>query len=351
MEKLTEDIITLLKKLIKTQSFSREEEGTAEVITSFFQDHDISVERHLNNIWVRNQFFDEAKPTILLNSHHDTVKPNKGYTKDPFKCEIADGKLFGLGSNDAGGPLVALIGTFVHFYHRKNLHYNFIIAATAEEEISGKNGIECLIPELPKIDFAIVGEPTLMQMAVAEKGLLVIDCYAKGISGHAARNEGVNAIYEAMEDIDWFKNYGFPNVSPSLGKVHMNVTQIEAGSQHNVVPAECKFTVDIRVTDVYTHEEILAIIDQNTQCEVIPRSTRLKSSGIPMSHPVVKSGLAIGMEAYGSPTLSDQALMPFTSIKIGPGDSARSHTADEFIFIEEIENGLKTYIKLLEGIV
>ncbi|MEL7005475.1 MAG: M20/M25/M40 family metallo-hydrolase [Bacteroidota bacterium] len=235
MDKLAKEIIDLLKQLISVPSLSREEDKTADLLNSFFNSQGVKIERYLNNIWTKNKYFDKAKPTILLNSHHDTVKPNKGYTKDPFNPEVADGKLYGLGSNDAGGPLVALIGTFLYFHNLENLKYNVVVAATAEEEISGKNGIEALLPQLPSIDFAIVGEPTLMQMAVAEKGLLVIDCYSKGVSGHAARNEGINSIYNALEDINWFKNFEFPDISPSLGKIHMNVTQIEAGSQHNVV--------------------------------------------------------------------------------------------------------------------
>lgn len=298
-----------------------------------------------------NKHFNPDLPTILLNSHHDTVKPNSGYTRNPFQPEIIDGKLYGLGSNDAGGCLVSLLATFCNFYERENLQYNFIIAATAEEEISGLNGIELIYPELGKIDFAIVGEPTLMNLAVAEKGLMVLDCVAVGKSGHAAREEGVNALYAAMKDIDWFRTYQFDKVSEHLGKVKMTVTMIQAGTQHNVVPDKCTYVVDVRITDKYTHEEVLEIIRQNVQSTVTPRSMRARSSSIAMEHPIVQAGLKLGRTMYGSPTSSDQALIPATSIKIGPGDSARSHTADEFIYVDEIKEGIELYCAMLEQIV
>ncbi|MBX2963756.1 MAG: M20 family metallo-hydrolase [Cyclobacteriaceae bacterium] len=340
-------IVDLLKKLVSTPSFSREEEKTAQLIADFLEGYGVLVSRHGNNVWAVSKFFDESKPTILLNSHHDTVKPNPAYTRDPFNAEVIDDKLFGLGSNDAGGPLVSLIATFLHFYNQENLSFNLILAATAEEEISGKGGIESIWNSLPKIDFAIVGEPTLCQMAVAEKGLLVLDCVAKGKAGHAAREEGENAIYKALWDIEWFRSFRFPKVSPTLGEVKMSVTVIHAGEQHNVVPAECTFTVDIRVTDAYTLEEVLEIIQQHVSCEVVPRSLRLRPSGIPVDHILIRAAEKLGITQYGSPTTSDQALIPVPSVKIGPGDSARSHSADEFIFVDEIKAGIETYIEVL----
>ncbi|MCP9763328.1 M20 family metallo-hydrolase [Lacihabitans soyangensis] len=351
IKQLGDFAIGFLTKLIETPSLSKEEDKTLLLFEEFFKEKNIDFETNKNNIWVKNKHFDSSKPTILLNSHHDTVKPNASYTKDPFKAEIVDGKLFGLGSNDAGGPLVSLFATFLYFYEQTELPYNLIFAASAEEEISGKDGIELLIKSLPKIDLAIVGEPTLMDMAVAEKGLMVLDCKAKGVAGHAARNEGKNAIYEALEDINWFRNYEFEKESESLGPIKMAVTVINAGTQHNVVPDECSFVVDVRATDAYSLEETLEIIKQNVKSEVTPRSIRLNPSGISLDHPIVKKGIALGMKPYGSPTLSDQALMPFTSIKIGPGDSIRSHTADEYIFVEEIYRGIDGYVELLDGLV
>ena len=350
-EQLDEKAINLLEQLIAIPSFSKEEDKTATVIAGFFDQNNIPAERKGNNIIARNKFFDNAKPTILLNSHHDTVKPNPAYTRDPFAAAIEDDKLFGLGSNDAGGALASLIVTFLHFYHQQDLKYNIVIAATAEEEISGTGGVESIWEQLPKIDFAIVGEPTLCKMAVAEKGLMVLDCVAKGKAGHAAREEGVNAIYEALKDIEWFRNYKFPKVSQTLGEVKMTVTIINAGKQHNVVPAECTYTVDVRVTDQYSLEEVLEIIKSNVKSQVTPRSLRMRSSGIDSNHPLVNAAKKLKMEMYGSPTTSDQALIPVPSVKLGPGDSARSHTADEFIYIEEIVKGIDTYIALLNEIV
>lgn len=345
-----DDILNLLRKLISTPSFSKEEDKTAQLIADFLEGYGVLVSRLGNNVWALNNFFDERKPTILLNSHHDTVKPNPAYTRDPFQAEVIDGKLFGLGSNDAGGSLVSLIATFLHFYNQENLPYNLVLAASAEEEISGKGGIESIWSSLPKIDFAIVGEPTRCQMAVAEKGLLVLDCVATGKAGHAAREEGENAIYKALPDIEWFRSFRFPKVSPTLGEVKMSVTVIHAGQQHNVVPAECTFTVDVRVTDAYTLEEILEIVQQHVSCKVTPRSLRLRPSGIPADHVLIQAATKLGIQHYGSPTTSDQALIPVPSVKIGPGDSARSHSADEFIFISEIDSGIKRYIQLLDAI-
>lgn len=350
VEQLHTEAINLLQSLIETPSFSREEDKTASLIASFLDKHNILVNRYGNNVWAVTIYFDEQKPTILLNSHHDTVKPNPAYTRDPFRSEIIDGKLYGLGSNDAGGPLVSLIVTFLHFYNQENLPFNLVLAATAEEEISGKGGIESIWASLPQIDFAIVGEPTLCQMAVAEKGLMVLDCVAKGRAGHAAREEGENALYKALDDIGWFRSYRFPKVSPTLGEVKMTVTVIHAGQQHNVVPAECFFTVDVRVTDAYTLEEVLEIIRQHVSSEVVPRSLRLRSSGVTENHVLVRAAKKLGIPLYGSPTTSDQALIPVASVKLGPGDSARSHTADEFIYLSEIEEGIQTYIRILKEV-
>jgi acetylornithine deacetylase/succinyl-diaminopimelate desuccinylase-like protein len=350
IEKLKSEATVLLQRLISISSFSREEDKTAEAITEFLSTHGIASNRSGNNVWAKNKHFDESKPTLLLNSHHDTVKPNPGYTRDPFKPEIVDGKLYGLGSNDAGGPLVSLIATFAYFYDVPGLDYNIVLAATAEEEISGTGGIEMIWNELPKIDCAIVGEPTLGEVAVAEKGLMVLDCVSIGKAGHAAREEGVNAIYMAFDDIDWFRTYEFSKVSSALGKVKMSVTVIAAGQAHNQVPAECKFTVDVRVTDSYTLQDILDIIKRNVLCNVTPRSLRLNPSGIPKQHPLIRSADKLQLKQYGSPTTSDQALIPVPSIKLGPGDSARSHSADEFIYVEEIRKGIDLYIQLIKNL-
>lgn len=351
MEHLIGPSTDLLKELIKTPSFSKEEERTADIIAAFLGAKGISVHRKANNVWAFNKFYSPEKPTILLNSHHDTVKPNTGYTRDPFEAEVIGDKLYGLGSNDAGAPLVSLIGTFLYFYPLENLTYNFCIAATAEEEISGRNGIELILPALGELDFAIVGEPTLMQLAIAEKGLMVLDCTSHGISGHAARNEGENAIYKAMKDIEWFRSYKFPRESEVFGPIKMSVTMIQAGSQHNVVPAGCSYVVDIRTTDAYTNEELLAIIRTHISSSVNPRSTRLSPSSISRNHPIVQAGIALGRETYGSPTMSDQALLRIPSLKVGPGDSARSHSADEFIYLSEIEEGIQLYIAMLRKVV
>ena len=349
--KLFDDSLELLQALIRIPSISKEETRTASAIELFLKDRRIRTHRKNNNIWAYNKHYDAAKPTILLNSHHDTVKPNQGYVRDPFAADIEDGKLYGLGSNDAGGSLVSLIAAFLHFYDQKNLKYNLCLAATAEEEISGKDGLELIIPELGPLDFAIVGEPTCMQLAIAERGLMVLDCVVHGKAGHAAREEGENAIYNALKDIEWFRTYEFAKKSALFGPIKMSVTIIEAGSQHNVVPAECKFTVDVRVTDAYRNEEVLKIIRQNVNCDVNPRSTRLKPSSISIDHPIVKAGIAMGRETYGSPTTSDQALLDIPSLKMGPGDSARSHMADEYIYTDEIKEGIALYIKLISEII
>lgn len=350
MEALYHSSVELLKQLIAIPSFSRAEDNTADALVDFFTERGVKPNRMGNNIWVINRHFDKNKPTLLLNSHHDTVKPNPGYTRDPFAPTEEDGKIFGLGSNDAGGPLVSLIASFLFFEPQPDLPYNLVMAATAEEEISGVGGIESIWNSLPPISFAIVGEPTLMDIAIAEKGLMVLDCTVKGRAGHAAREEGENAIYKALKDIEWFRTFEFPKISETLGKTKMSVTVIQAGQAHNQVPAECKFTVDCRITDAYTLEEILDVVKDNVSCEVKPRSQRLKPSGIERSHPLVKAGEAVGKKLYGSPTTSDQALIPAPSIKMGPGDSARSHSADEFIYLDEIRNGIKDYIALIENL-
>jgi len=348
MEDLYQSAVGLLKQLIAIPSFSRAEDNTADALMEFFNERGSKPNRMGNNVWVINRHFDPQKPTLLLNSHHDTVKPNPGYTKEPFSPIEEDGKLFGLGSNDAGGPLVSLIAAFLHFDPSDSLPYNLVMAATAEEEISGVGGIESIWNSLPPINCAIVGEPTGMQMAIAEKGLMVLDCVVKGKAGHAAREEGENAIYNSLKDIEWFRTYTFPRISKTLGKTKMSVTVIQAGQAHNQVPAECKFTVDCRITDAYTLEEVLETIKQHISCEVKPRSLRLNPSGIDLNHPLVRAGQVLGLTSYGSPTTSDQALIPVPSIKMGPGDSARSHSADEFIYLEEIRNGIKGYIRLVE---
>jgi acetylornithine deacetylase len=357
---LYQSAIELLKKLISQPSFSKEEDKTADLICIFLSAQGVEYSRMDNNVFAFNKFFDPAKPTILLNSHHDTVKPSKGYTLDPFTPLVKDGKLFGLGSNDAGGPLVSLIAAFIHFYNEPNLQYNLVIAATAEEEISGPGGVEALLKYSGFLDplqgrlpeSAIVGEPTQMQMAVAERGLLVIDAVAHGKSGHAARAEGVNAISIALKDIEWISSYQFPKESPLLGKVKTSVTVIETDNKaHNVVPAQCKFVIDGRVNELYSFEEVLDTLRANLKSEIIPRSTRLRSTSIALTHPLVKSGVALGRSYYGSPTTSDKALMPFPALKMGPGDSARSHTADEYIYLNEIEEGIDLYIQLLNGVI
>lgn len=343
--------IGLLKELIAIPSFSKEEDKTAALIERFLQANGVPANRFLNNVWATNKYFDSSKPVLLLNSHHDTVKPNKAYTLDPFTPVEKDGKLFGLGSNDAGGSLVSLMAAFLYFYAAEGLAYNLVFAATAEEEISGKNGIEILLAELPAIDCGIVGEPTQMQMAIAERGLLVLDVTAKGVAGHAARNEGENALYKALPDIEWFRNYRFEKISPLLGEIKMTVTVIETENKaHNVVPSHCRFVVDVRVNELYTFEEILHTIRANVKSEVTPRSLRMRSTAIAMDHPLVNAGLQLNRNYYGSPTTSDKALMPFQTLKIGPGDSARSHTADEYIYADEIHKGIDLYIQLLKQV-
>lgn len=347
MEALYTKALELLKSLIATPSFSKEEDATASIILGFLTKEGVSPQRFLNNVWAVNKHFDPAKETLMLNSHHDTVKPNNGYTRPPFEPMEEEDKLYGLGSNDAGGPLVSLIATFLHFFNEPDLSYNLLLVCSSEEEISGKNGIAAVIKEVPQPSVAIIGEPTLMDMAIAEKGLMVLECTAHGKAGHAARDEGENAIFNAMKDIEWFRTFSFPKVSQTLGPIKMTTTIIQAGSQHNVVPDRCSFTVDVRTTDAYSNEETLAIIKQNIDSEINPKSLRLNPSSIDAGHTLVQAGKQLGMKTYGSPTLSDQSLITIPSVKLGPGDSARSHTPDEFIYMKEVKEGIEKYIQLL----
>jgi len=346
---LAQEAIALLKRLIAIPSFSEEEDETAEVIDAWLQKHGVATKRQYNNIYAFNKYYEEGKPNLLLNSHHDTVKPNSAYTKDPFHPHVEDGKLYGLGSNDAGGCLCSLLATFVHFYEREDLPYNIIMTATAEEEDAGDKSISALLPILPEIEVAIVGEPTEMQLAIAEKGLVVFEGKVEGTPSHAAHPNDNNAIYNTIEVLEWFKNYKFEKVSDVLGPVKMTVTQIGAGSQHNVVPAHVDLVIDTRVNDKYTNEEINDILQKEAPCKLTPRSLNLSSSSIPIDHPLVQSGISLGRKTYGSPTLSDQAELSCQSLKLGPGYSPRSHSADEFIYVKEIEEGVGLYIAILEG--
>jgi len=351
IEKLTETAISLLKNLIETPSFSGEEDHTAKIIEGWFVQHNIPFKVSKNNIWATNKHFDERKPTLLLNSHHDTVYPNSAYTNDPFKAIVKEGKLYGLGSNDAGGCLVSLMATFTNFYLCENLTYNLVMVASAEEESSGKNGLNSMLPIIPHIDVAIIGEPTLMDLAVAEKGLVVFDGIVEGTPSHAAHPNNNNSIYNTIEVLQWFKDFKFKKKSEALGAVKMTVTQIQAGSQHNVIPAHVELVVDVRVNDRYSNEEISTILEEKSPCtKITPRSLRLNSSAISKDHDLVKAGIAMGRKTYGSPTLSDQAVLNCESLKLGPGDSTRSHSANEFIYLAEIEEGIQIYIELLKRV-
>ncbi|TCJ17722.1 M20/M25/M40 family metallo-hydrolase [Flaviaesturariibacter flavus] len=342
------EVTTLLRQLIATPSFSREEDATAALVATFLEQKGIPAERYGNNIIARSPGFRADRPTWLLNSHHDTVKPAPGYTRNPFSPDVVDDHLYGLGSNDAGASLVALLGAFLYFYG-KDPGFNLVFAATAEEEISGAGGISSVLAQLGAIDGALVGEPTGMQLAVAERGLVVIDALAKGRAGHAARNEGESAILNAMADIARLQQGLFDRVSPLLGPVSAKVTVIETDNKaHNVVPDTCRYVIDVRVNELYTLEEAVAILRHELGAELRPRSLRLRSSVIADSHPLVRAGKAMGRSAYGSPTLSDKALLPFPALKIGPGDSARSHTADEYILLSEIREAITLYIELLK---
>lgn len=347
-ENLTQKAIELLKELIETQSFSSEEDQTATLIADWLSSFGVETQRRQNNIFAFNKYFEEGKPLLLLNSHHDTVKPNSAYTNDPFKAIVEDGKLYGLGSNDAGGCLVSLLATFVHFHEQKNLSHNIVIVASAEEESSGPNGLNSMLAHLPEIDVAIVGEPTLMNLAIAEKGLVVFDAVVKGTPSHAAHPNNDNAIYKTIDVLKWFEAKTFEKTSEALGDVKLTVTQINAGKQHNVVPAEVNLVIDVRVNDKYSNQEIAEILGNEAPCEIKPRSLRLNSSCIDKNHDLVKAGQSLGRTTYGSPTLSDQAVLSCQSVKLGPGDSTRSHSANEFIYLNEIEEGVDLYIKILE---
>lgn len=349
--KLTTAAINLLNELIKTPSFSSEENETSLLLEQWFQQHKMTYKRDHNNVWAVNKHFDPVKPNLLLNSHHDTVKPNNGYTKDPFHPHVEDGKLYGLGSNDAGGALVALLVTFTYFYEYKNDHYNLVFVGSAEEESSGQKGLNSMLSIIPEIAVAIVGEPTLMQLAIAEKGLVVFDAKIKGTPGHAAHPNADNAIYKTAKVLEWFEKFRFDRLSPFLGEVKATVTQINAGKQHNAVPAEVDLVIDVRVNDRYTNTEIVQILTKEAPCDWIQaRSLRLNSSAISPGHPLVQAGIALGRTTYGSPTLSDQAVLSCPSLKLGPGDSTRSHTANEFIYIAEIEEAITLYVNLLKQV-
>lgn len=349
IQSITQDCIQLLKDLVSTPSFSREEDKTAEILYNFFVKYDLNPVRKKNNIWAwSTNYTSEDAPVILLNSHHDTVRFGEGWLTPPTEAVEKDGIIYGLGSNDAGASVVSLLGTFIYLSKLPLLPYKLVIAITAEEEVSGVDGIRLTLPELGKIDLGIVGEPTEMHGAIAEKGLIVLDCIAHGKSGHAARDEGENAIYKALQDIEFFRNHPFTKESSVLGKTKMTVTQINAGSQHNVIPERCHFVVDIRTNELYNNLEVIEEIKKHIVSEVTPRSYHLNSSRIDIEHPLVQKLIKMGRRTYGSPTLSDQSMMNFTTIKMGPGHSNRSHTANEFIKISEIEEAIQLYIELLE---
>ncbi len=343
------DAVSLLKRLISTPSVSRQEEEAATFLaTTIEKDYGLPFHREGNNIWIADPHYEERRPTLLLNAHIDTVKPVSTWKRNPFTAVVEGDRLYGLGSNDCGGGLVSLLQVF-RLLTSKQQSYNLLFLASAEEEVSGINGIRKVLPSLPRIDVAIVGEPTGMQPAIAEKGLIVLDITSKGVSGHAARQEGVNAIYEALDDLSWLRSYQFDKVSPLLGPTMMNVTVIHAGTQHNVIPDVCSFTVDIRTNEYYRNEEVYEFIRSHVKGEVKARSLHLHSSSIDTEHPLVRKCITMGMRPFGSPTLSDQSLMPFPSLKLGPGDSSRSHTADEYILLSEVEKGIDTYMELLNG--
>lgn len=344
------DAVALLEKLIATPSHSREENVTADILEAFLRERGVDVQRIYNNVWAKCAKYDSSKPTLLLNSHHDTVKPSSAYTIDPYKPIFSEGKIYGLGSNDAGASLVALVAAFCNNYQAEH-SYNLILALTAEEEVMGEKGMRAMLPEFERlgigIDMALVGEPTSMHAAVGERGLLVFDATARGVRGHAARNEGENALYKAIADIERLRNYKFERRSELLGDISVAVTMISAGTQHNVVPDECKFVVDVRTTDAYTNEQTVELLQSVVECELIPRSTRVRASAITDEHPLVKSAVALGRECFVSPTTSDMALMPFPSLKMGVGESARSHSADEFVLESEIIEGIGLYEQLI----
>jgi acetylornithine deacetylase len=350
MNKLTTAAVNLLKDLIAIPSFSKQEDKTADRIGQWFDQYQIPFQRLENNVWAVNKAFDLKKPTLLLNSHHDTVKPNAAYTHDPFEAKIENGKLYGLGSNDAGGALVSLIALFTHYYALENPKYNLVMAATAEEEIAGQQSLRGILPQLPKIDVAIVGEPTEMQLAVAEKGLLVFDAVIKGTPGHAAHPNNDNPIMKLPKVLEWFENFSLNKKSDFLGDVKITVTQVYAGSEHNVIPATVNLVIDVRVNDQYSNSELANLLIEAAPCKMTPRSLHLNSSSIPMEHELVQAGIDLGRKTYGSPTLSDQAALDCPSLKMGPGLSTRSHSANEYIYVGEIEEAIKIYIELLRKI-
>ncbi|MDR2119240.1 MAG: M20 family metallo-hydrolase [Tannerellaceae bacterium] len=343
------EAIDTLKGMISRPSFSKEEKEVADYLEGVWRADGYAVHRKGNNVWIPAPRFYPGKPALLLNSHIDTVKPAAGWSKDPFVPEESEDRLYGLGSNDAGASVVSLYAAFRRL-SAKEQPYNLIFLASCEEEISGKEGIESVLEDLPPIAFALAGEPTGMHPAVAEKGLMVLDCTARGKAGHAARHEGINAITQAMKDIEWFHSCQFPEKSDLLGPVKMSVTMIHAGTQHNVIPDRCEFTVDIRTNEFYSNERLYGLIKEQVKCEIRARSFRLNSSRTDLRHPFVQRAVMLGRQAFGSPTLSDQALMPFPSVKIGPGDSARSHAADEYILLMEIREAIETYTCLLDGL-
>ena len=347
IEELQQEAIQLLQDLINTPSLSSEEDQTAAIIKQWLAKHGVSCQQQQNNVYAVNKHEDPSKPYLLLNSHHDTVLPNSGYTRDPYKAAIENGKLYGLGSNDAGGALVCLLATFVYFYEQEDMAYNLVVTATAEEETTGDHGLNSLLKTLPNIDTAIVGEPTQMHLAVAEKGLVVFDATISGTASHAAHPNEDNPIYKIGAVIDWFQQLKFDRVSDALGPVKLTVTQVNAGKQHNAVPADVALVIDVRVNDLYTNQEIEAIL-QEAPCTIKARSLRLGSSSIPKEHALVQAGISAGRNTYGSPTLSDQAALSCHSLKLGPGDSLRSHTADEFIYVKEIEEAIPLYISILK---
>lgn len=352
IEEMTGKAVTLLERLIAAPSLSRDEHATADILSAWLDGQGVEYGRCQNNIWALSDNYDPAKPTLMLNSHHDTVKPSPAYTFDPFTPQCRDGRICGLGSNDAGASLVSLATVFCAL-RGEPLPFNLLLAMTAEEEVSGEKGMRAFLPEMEgrgiKIDMALVGEPTSMQPAVAERGLVVLDCTAHGVAGHAARNEGVNAIYKALQDIEVLRGMKFENVSPVLGDIKVSVTQIQAGRQHNVVPDSCTFVVDVRTTDAYTNEETVELIRSAIESDAQPRSTRIRASVIDGAHPLVRAALALGKTPFVSPTTSDMALMStFPSLKMGPGESSRSHTADEFVLESEIADGIATYLRLID---
>lgn len=349
-DNLYHEALDLLRSLIRTPSLSREEDQTARLIRNLFESKNIPVQQKGNNLWAVNKHFDPNKPTILLNSHHDTVKANEGYTRDPHSPDIVDGKLYGLGSNDAGGCLVSLIATFVASY-AVPLPFNLICAPTAEEEIFGEGGVSSILStleQLSPITFGIVGEPTQMQMATAEKSIIVIDGHVAGVAGHAARDTGINSIYQAIPDLEWFRTFKFEKMSSKLGAIKATITMIDAGYQHNVVPDVCHYVVDVRMTDAYTPEEVVEIIDAHTVAKITPRSLRLRPSALPDDHVLYEVARLLDIPTFGSPTSSDQAMMPFSTIKMGPGMSERSHTPDEYIYTHEIKEGIQGYLRVIQ---